>query len=308
MAEKKENRVTIANYLALIGLAAIGFISFLGFMFKSDDGTPGVPILLAVAIILGLSLFLYMSIKAKTADNNPGKWKIVEIIALVCYLAVAVCSAFPFLNFFGVVANKEELQTMALSEIRNIQEIYKDYDSQRITALNNAKERLINYDSQTQSDHTIDTYKKKHVKDVNKWYEDAVEITSFSDPSLEQMEEGIENWKMFELAGIANQLHDKCVNVKNEIEFFIESYKNNDELIPKFEVSPYKYTGLVEFNIKDGQNPQFYYALHSGGGSSPLGWILLVALHLIILLSYFSARRANYLPSTTKTSTTGIDL
>lgn len=41
MSQEKKGKITIANLLALIGLAGIGVVTFFGIQLHSSDGTPG---------------------------------------------------------------------------------------------------------------------------------------------------------------------------------------------------------------------------------------------------------------------------
>ena len=62
MSQEKKGKITIANILALIGLAGIGVVTFFGIQLHSSDGTPGGAIIGAIALVVGLGFLLMMSI------------------------------------------------------------------------------------------------------------------------------------------------------------------------------------------------------------------------------------------------------
>ena len=61
MSQKESGNVSIANILALVGLAGIGVITFMGTLLHSADGKPTGAILGALALVAALGFFLFMS-------------------------------------------------------------------------------------------------------------------------------------------------------------------------------------------------------------------------------------------------------
>ena len=309
MSKKKDSRVTIANWLAIIGLAAIAVVVFFGFLLKSEDGTIAVPAILTAAIVVGLTFFLVMSIKAKSADNNPEKWKFIEWGALAGYIAVAALSAPAFLHFMGVFSNKEKLQAMANEEVNALLEVYKDYHSQQKNAVDNFYNR---YQDAMNSPKEKDIKTFFNIKNIDSWRNNALNKTSLEDDVTEinDILSEINSWKLLKLSYIAQQLADKDVCVKSEIEEKIASFANDSpKLIPVISRAPnYTWQGLYKFKIKEGPSPDFADALRNNSGTSVLGWVLLVVAHLLVLLCYVVTRRANYVRPKNNTSVTGIDL
>ena len=154
MSQEKKGKITIANILALIGLAGIGVVTFFGMQLHSSDGTPGTAIIGAIALVAGLGFLLMMSIKAKKADNNPDKWRYVEWACLVIYVVVATFFATPFQRFFYMTTEKSDLQAMARTEVQSIQEMYQSYEFQQKKYLTEAVEQLKNYNDSKQNSMT----------------------------------------------------------------------------------------------------------------------------------------------------------
>lgn len=311
MSKKKDSRVTIANWLAIIGLAAIAVVVFFGFLLKSEDGTIGVPAILTALIVAGLTFFLVMSIKAKSADNNPEKWKFIEWGALAGYLAVAALSAPAFLHFMGVFSNKEKLQAMANEEVSALLAVYDDYDKQRTTQISNAANTYLEYNNKYKpANGPISEIENLQITNLKQWQSDSETITSMKKEAekLKEMKNSIDSWKLLELSKIAKDLADEDTIIKSKIEEKIKQFGTEHQLIPVINKNPYSYGGLYQFKIKDGPSPRFADALRNNSGTSVLGWVLLVVAHLLVLLCYVVTRRANYVRPKNNTSVTGIDL
>ena len=307
MSKKKDSRVTIANWLAIIGLAAIAVVVFFGFLLKSEDGTIGVPAILTALIVAVLTFFLVMSIKAKSADNNPEKWKFIEWGALAGYLAVAALSAPAFLHFMGVFSNKEKLQAMANEEVDSMLKIYGEYDRQRTLAIQQADQNYINYNTKYKPANGPISKIENLVTNYKQWKQDLEDLTSMKSEAdkLNEMKNSIDSWKLLELSEIAKDLAEE--DIKSKIEAKINEFGTKN-FIPVIKTNPYGYGGLYSFNIKSGPSPQFADALRNNSGTSVLGWVLLVVAHLLVLLCYVVTRRANYVRPKNNTSVTGIDL
>jgi len=322
MSNKKDGKVSIANILALIGLAAIGVVLFFGFMIKSEDGSPGVPILLTAIIVAALGLFLVFSIKAKSADNNPDKWKIVEWICLAAYIIVAAVSAPVFLHFFDVFSHKTELQNIAKSEIKAVDQIYESYTKQCKEARDNAVGQLENYyDSKrfgtknavVEVDDWINTRitdngnVEFNKKNIDSWKNTATllyEEASFID-ELKSVDSKIDNWDWMNLMVVAKKLKEIDTNAKGLVLNKVDSMKTNSGLFPVITEGTYVFNGYYKFNINDGPTPQFMQKLESTSVGSVLGFVLLFVFHFMILLNYLVTRRANYIPIRTNNSNAG---
>lgn len=357
MGKEKKDSLSIANVLAVIGVAAIGIFTFFGFMFKSEDGNLGTPILLTAVLLFGLTFFLIMAIKAKRANNNPDKWKIVECICIVGYLVVAFFTISPFLHFFEVQGNKTELQKMAESEITSLDEILNRYNSLTDSAATIAQENLINYVKSGQSIVETDNYMaKKEIghdeQSILNWIalikasvyigprykyiesveesdtaiavvDTAIDIATVIDVNniidnipedselynkLASIKESVSNWKLLDLSNVANKLIELDTNIKSTIDNKIETFSREQEIIPVFDATN-KYIGVKKFNIKEGPEPKFANALRTSGSGTPLGWILFIVSHLLVILSYVVAQRSNYIrPTSNNSINNGIDL
>ena len=318
MSQKNDGKISIANIIAMIGLAGLGVISFFGALLKSADGTPGGAIITAIAIVVGLTFLLFLSIKAKGAEDNPDKWRYVEYAALIAYIVAAIFVAKPFLRFFYVVSEKTAMQAQAQSEVDAIKSLYASYDQQSSQALGIALEQFRNYASSQQgrdaSDNGLAEYVEKVMPLDSGWISKAVTITSVSnDPQLLEIEEKIETWNYMQLASLAAELEEKDGSTWTRLNDKINENREKFNLIPIVSgggSTPYRLDGYVEYELGEAPQPQFAQMLRGADGSTPLGWILYVVLHLLVLLNYLVASRSSFVGphQNSKQPTGGLDL
>ena len=243
--------------------------------------------------MVGLAFLLFMSIKAKSAEDNPDKWRYVEWAALIAYVVVAIFVAKPFLRFFYVVSEKSAMQAQAQSEVDAIKSLYASYDQQSNQALAIALEQFQNYANSPQgrdaSDNGLADYVEKVMPLDSGWISKAVTITSVSnDPQLLEIEEKIETWNYMQLASLAAELEEKDGSTWTRLSDKITENREQYNLIPIVSGgsgTPYRLDGYVEYELGEAPQPLFAKMLREADGSTPLGWILYVVLHLLVLLN-----------------------
>ena len=316
MSQKESGNISIANILALVGLAGIGVITFMGTLLHSADGKPTGAILGALALVAALGFFLFMSIKAKGAEDNPDKWRYVEWACLLLYVVVAVAFASPFQRFFHVVSEKSEMQQQARSEIAAIKSLYTSYEHQQKKYMNEAVEQVQNYLASGQMKSTNDAlaeYVKGIGSNVDSWASKASAIVAMpKDKELSELEGKVESWNIMTLSSLAIDLEQKDSEAWAKLEKKIAKYGVDNKLIPVIiggGTQPYSLDGLAKFDL--GQKPEAKFAqmLHNADGNTPLGWIIYVVLNLLVLLNYLVAERSAFVgPTKRKGDTGGLDL
>lgn len=314
MTKPKKNGITIANLIALIGLAGIAVVTFFGNMFHSQDGTPGAAILAAFALLAGLTFLLVMSIKAKSAESNPDKWIYVEYLCVVAYIAVAVLFASPFLRFFYVMTENENLKAMANTEVSAIKTMYSSYEHQYRTALKNAVEQIQNYrDSEMLA--SVDSELSDYIKTVGNlddWERKANACLALDrDEELLNIEERIDVWNLLDLPSLAADLEERGRAAWSRVEKHIMRVVEDNRLIPLIEgggVNPYSFNGYAKFDLGSAPQPKFAESLRAANGSTPMGWIIYVILNLMVLLNYLVTNRTNYVSPRKGTKTQGTEL
>lgn len=316
MSQKKSGNVSIANIIALVGLAGIGVVTFFGMLLHSSDGKPAGAILGATALVAGLGFLLFMSIKAKGAEDNPDKWRYVEWACLAAYVIVSFVFASPFLRFFYILGEKDSMQAQARQEIKAIKVLYQDYEHQQKKFLNDAVEQIQNYKASGQQKNISDDlaeYVKGIGNNVDAWAAKASTIVKLTpDKQLSDIEDKIEGWNIMHLSSIATELEAKDSDAWTMIENKIKKYEEQNKLIPVIGGGgghPYKLDGYAKFNLGNRPEAKFAQMLRSSDGSTILGWIIFVVLNLLVLLNYAVAQRTGFVgPTNRKNPSGGLDL
>lgn len=296
-------KVSIANIIALAGLAGIGVISFFGILMHSADGKPGGAIIGAVALVAGLAFLLIMAIKAKGAEENTDNWRYVEWGCVGLYVIVAVLCAAPFLRFFHITGGSAAMQQQARAEIEAINALYANYDQQRTTFLTYAVEEIKNYKASGQKaaegDALAEYVEKVVVGDVDRWGSKASAITQVPEEvlaHLKSMEEQVNTWNFMDLPSLAAAIENEDTTAWQRLSEQIATYGTENKLIPVIEGgtgAPYTLSGYAQFDLGTAPEPKFAQMLRAADGITPLGIILLIVLHLMVLLNYIVAPRSS---------------
>ena len=77
MKEKKSGKITLANIIAMLGLVLLIVCLWLGQALRSGE-LGGMSVLISVGITIAAALLLWLMIKAKGAETNTSKWKIID--------------------------------------------------------------------------------------------------------------------------------------------------------------------------------------------------------------------------------------
>ncbi len=312
MSDNNSSKVSIANIIALIGLAGLGVITFFGLMLSSDDGSLGTPVIGAVAFVAVLFFFLFMSIKAKGAESNTEKWRIVEYVCLACYIIVAVVFAKPFMRFFSVLTQKSELQQQAKEDVMAVKALYDDYNRQQDKFMKKAVEDIKNYQDSKQGGKDPIAQYVAGVGNVDTWASKAQGLVKMEDAQLMELNRRVNDWNLLDLPALASDLSKKSSMALTKLEEKIEINQNEHKLIPVINgggSKPYVLDGYAQFDLKKTEGSKFAQMLKESGTSSPVAWIVYVVLHLLVLLNYLVAPRSLYVgPSAKRAPKNGLEL
>lgn len=253
MAKSKSNNISIANVLAVIGVVALGVLTYLGRAFISG-GEMGISILWAVGVMAIATALLVIMIKAKGVETNFGMWRVFEISALVLYLGFAVLTAKTAVHFFVINDNKDKIKECALHDVEALKELKGNYSQMFQAAEQNG------YDV------------KQAIDDTDYYWDNNIQSL------VDGWEAKIDNWSLFHITGMAKEI-SSCYE-----DFYgvLEKYKNGVDI----EWEDYRDVDL------NPQPMQFGEMLKSISGTSVLGLVVLVILHLMILLNYVLAYRS----------------
>lgn len=315
MAKMNSGNMSIANIIALIGLAGIGVITFFGILLHSSDGTPGSAIIGAVALLAGLCFLLVMSIKAKSAEDSPDKWRYVEWGCIVLYIVVAGVFASPFQRFFYIITEKPTMQAMARQEVSAIKKMYQSYEHQQNKFLTEAIEQIKNYNDSKQISSKYNDELAEYVKGigpVDSWATKASSLVKLQpDKELSDIEGEIEVWNIMNLSSLAAKLKNKDEKAWTSLQKKIRGYGENNKLIPKIAgggIEPYRFDGYANFDLGTPPEPKFYQSLCSADGNTVLGWVIYIVLNLLVLLNYVVTSRSQFVGPVSGKKTGGMDL
>lgn len=308
MGKSNNGNITIANFIALVGMAGIGVVTFFGLLFHSQDGTPGGAIIGAVALMAGLTFLLVMSIKAKSCEDNPDKWRFVEWACLIAYIVVAAFFATPFQRFFYTLTEKENMKALAKEEVKAIETMYQNFEYQQKKFLVEAVEQIQNYRDSHQiasAGSELAEY-VKNVGNLESWQEKAELVVKLpEDKELAEIKDKIEVWNLMSLAALASDLDNKGKAAWRAVEKHIQNFTETNKLIPVIGgggIYPYSFDGYAKFNLGSAPEAKFAKTLRSVEGHTALGWIIYIFLNLMVLLNYLVTNRTNYVaPSKRKT-------
>lgn len=303
MSNNKNGDVSIANILAIIGLAAIGVITFFGDFFSSGDGSPIRGIIISVVLVLILGLLLIVMIKAKGASEDRDRWRIVMCGSLVLYVGIAILGAFwnnNFFRLFSVAQSKVELQGIARDELSAIEKLYDSYNTQKEAAMDGALNQLKAYSQSGQyysSEDSIHKYVYERIQDLsedglNDWYKASWEVVNI-DPLYDVGELGNEimAWNYMRLPSLAIELDETYGIERDQITNRTAEFSKNG-LIPVISGGngiPFKVDGVVSFNLPQLPAMSLSKELRSKTDITVLGIIIFVVVHLLVLLNFIVA-------------------
>lgn len=253
MAKSKSNNISIANVLAVIGVVALGVLTYLGRAFISG-GEMGISILWAVGVMAIATALLVIMIKAKGVETNFGMWRVFEISALVLYLGFAVLTAKTAVHFFVINDNKDKIKECALHDVEALKKLNSNY----LDAFGKAKENGKAVDNAIEG---IESYWKDNIQSL-----------------VDGWEAKIDNWSLFHITGMAKEISSCYEDFYGELEKYKSGVTIDWDEYRDIDLNP--------------QPMQFGEMLKSISGTSVLGLVVLVILHLMILLNYVLAYRS----------------
>ena len=304
---KNKNRVSPANIVAVIAVAALGVITFFGALFQSEDGSISSAVIKAAVFTFGIGLLLVFCIVTKTVESEFKKWRVIEYICLAAYIAVAVAFYKPFLQFFHVVQHKEELQNQALDEISEINDMCENFNIHAEDDMSKAAQGIKNYTDSRQAKSEVDgglaEYVKsqlddKNIEDYNDWEEDSYNLhVRFNQESLDDLRQRIELWNYMDLSAIAFDMSNKAVRTWDDLDDHIVEIGDEYKLVPVISYVDhlYRYDGLVDYSDVIGSRPEsskFTQRFREPISGFNIGIIIYVVLHLLALMNYFLVRRS----------------
>ena len=294
MNEKlNSGRISIANILALLGIAALGVTTFFGSYLHATDVKMGTAVIMAVLFVAALTIFIALAIISKQKDADSNKWKVFEIICLVCYLAIAVLFSQPSRHFISVLSNKSELQGKARENIDLIRDMVADYNKEVKTKLDFATQQLHACDDAGRdTDSDLYTFWEENIRDIDYWRDDVAKDMYVEIESLDSLETAINQWNLLKLPALIKTIDDIEKLTRDAI---AEQKELNAERVPSISGGKgltYRMNGYVIWSGGKERSDEFGENLLNVNDNSVLGFVVYILLHLLVLLNYLVVPRA----------------
>ncbi|MBQ8656808.1 MAG: hypothetical protein IJ527_07170 [Prevotella sp.] len=305
---KKKDSITVANIMAIFGLVALLVFTYLGHSYMSG-GEIGWDIAIAVIITSFAAFLLWFMVKAKEAENNLDKWRIIEYATLAFYIVTVIplSAAFGIMHFFVVNDKKEEIKELAQSDLNKIEEMftdYKDFESGALsvtgTGLRTATdagqvcdEQLNKFMADNNISHTHES--ANNFENIQRTTLIGAGFETFYQSYLDQKSEieGVINgWSLIQVPRKARSIEELAKSAEEEL-----TRLSNDAQLPIIAVQNNKHTitgfQKKDFKIRDGiKSFQFKKALKKAKGFSITATLVLLLIHALILFNYIVAHRA----------------
>lgn len=134
MSNNKSSRIGLGNIITLFGLALLGFFTFMGALMLTS-GNMGAAIGIGLGAVVVLWLLLSAAIYSKKADTDFSKWRKIEIISIIVFLAAAIFPAKYVMHFFNIMEEKEQLQQASAADADALRNMFKAYENAEQSAI-----------------------------------------------------------------------------------------------------------------------------------------------------------------------------
>lgn len=308
--ENNSGKLTKANIISIVGLVLLFSFTFLGHSFKSG-GEMGWDILVAVAIT-GLAAFaLWFLVKAKGAENQLEKWRIIEISTLVAYVVVVIPLSFcgGVTNFFAANADKAIYKDKAHNDIAKIDSVFSQYENFEKDALEKTRTGLGNSVGMgmSRSSELVTYMEQNSIKPTRTSVDNFVEIqegnvlgTQYEQYKKQYKAERdaiintIDSWNVIQIPSQAKLIEDLAVQTSKWLTERSASAKlplvKNDSMSRAYTIK--LSNQVMQYQVEGGiENLEFRKAIMSAGGMSVSSIMFLIIVHVLILLNYFVAYR-----------------
>lgn len=310
-AKRKQKGITIANFIAVVGLVLLLVFTFMGRSYASG-GELGWDIVISVGITAFSAFLLWFLIKAKGAENKLDNWRKAEYGALAVYILFAIPTSLlgGIMHFFVVNDNKETIKEYAKADLEKIEALfseYRDFESEALsvtgTGLSNTTEynqlcddALLEFMENHNISRNPESTKNFEMIQRNNLLGNTFEgfYRSFQAEKAD-IENAVASWSVMQIPFKAKDIEVLAGNVEIEL----SEWSNNAELPEIKYVSSGSYGKFVmgEYQRKDfavdcgTESFQFRKAIMETDGFSVTALLVVLLIHFLILFNYIVAYR-----------------
>lgn len=309
MSQKKKGRVTFTNIVALLGLALLGFFTFMGAMFFSG-GTIGTSLAIAAGAVVIISLLLAAAIYCKGVESNFDKWKKVEIVMVILFWAFAILPGRYVIHCFEILGQKEQMQHMASDDVAAISKMFNDYEAFERNAMGITRTGLENSLGQPADQATTEYMSNASIQstdDILTWMStqrgiltgsrgiDGFSYTRFHenvDSVANSWLDKIKAWDIMFVASHAGEMQELAPEVAKQLS---ENSLRGKLPVIEFENGIYTISRPAQFITTETPRLKFSDTLGDFNGSNPIYYVIYLIILLLIFLDYIMAYRSSRL-------------
>ncbi len=295
---EKSSGVSFANFVAVVGVVLFGVFSYFGQMFLSG-GQLGVSLLWSVGLAVVAAALLVFMIRAKGTDKDFGLWRTVEYVTLVAYLVFAALTFRAPVLFMSLMINRSAVQQTGLADIDRIDDLYasyEDFEEKALTATGTGLLAVVGNQAKTvelkaflaekriaDNEASVASYceaqRRLLLGEVYKGNK------SNTQEQLAVYRNIIRGWSVFQMPHVDSKLAELGEEVAGEL-----TESSARAALPLLD------GGFIEKKNQkmafDAPRTALSDKLKSGA-RSPLAWVGLVLIHLLILFNYVAAGRSD---------------
>lgn len=307
--KKQQKSVTIATFVAVIGVAVLMIFTFLGHAFLSG-GEIVTDILIAVGVGAITIFLLWFLIKARKAENDLEKWRIFEYASLIVFVIFAITTGYfcGLGHYFTVQANKEDIKQKANEDFDNINGMFRQYYAFETEAIDHTTEGLKNAvrpsSTRTQALNEfieeegfepsiagIKAYKKKKERKLIGL--DYQNYRASDSTELADIQNIISSWAMIKIPFQADRMEKLSKEISKNLTTL--SKEANLPKVERNENGHYTKKQNQETEILLPQELKFKKSLGEVSGLGIFALLMLIVIYLAILFPYFTTQRTRVL-------------
>ncbi len=122
---KKDDGFSIADIISILGLLSLCLFLFLGWSYGGTSS--GIALLSAIGCTIGIGLILFLLLKAKRAETDFGKWRIVEFVLLGVFVLSCAATVPVLSKFFNINSASAELKSAGREDLENLKNALDKY-------------------------------------------------------------------------------------------------------------------------------------------------------------------------------------
>lgn len=302
MAQTKDNHISIANIFAVIGIVLLHVCIFLGYYYSGDN--LGISILKASVWALAFVLLIWLIIKAKTADTDLTKWRIIEGVLVFVYIVVAVFSCPKVSRFVNIYTAADSLKVAATEDITLINDCINTFKQNErhdltvtVTGLEVAQQGRASEALQAFVEENNFELTDVSISNFNEKWDDRIESiidsteTCYAETwatALDECNNQIQGWSILKIPEAMNSMKTLSTQISAKLTEISATLP-----FPVIEQDESLVSDIIEQHEGKDYNisTTFTEKIENISSFSIIGIVLTIVLHLLVLFNYLIVPR-----------------